>query len=600
MAALGIIVMAGCSSEKEASGDSMRVSDAEIKANVEKVFGVTFDPNQDWCTTVSGEVAVTIGMSGIERVQLLALTNEVDEEGQTVTNMRVLNGAETNGASDLKLRYDAPKDNQGLYAAFISSSDYYMVKVVDNKVVLAQPAMTRALSTGFTLPTEEFTIAEIIDSYASEFGWNPGEKLYVLSDYAAQRMTPEPYSQSFTDLFRSMVFSYFKNGRKYNNLPLVKASGYYNDKVYPITTGDEPIIVSPVYKNDGGYEEVENCDLYYYYFKEEDLGSDPVAYIKSLPKYMAIPLTDVVTHGKAGDDRIEKYASFALMYFGDGAPAVGTKGTYTFPKGYKIGFMLRSKYTGKEGDKRGELYGDGRLNNQVNQKSPFSSSKLGTDGPRMAWLTVNNKMLLCCESGTDSDFNDLILEVEGGVEGIIVIPEPEYTVYTYCFEDTPLGDYDLNDIVIKAERTNETTVTYSIIACGAYDEIYVCNINSGVITDNAEVHSLFGVGSNTFINTVASLSKLNPITVTKKVDKSFSFLTESTQPFIYDQTIDHVVHLAKKGQDPHGIMIPNDFKYPLERVCIKDAYTDFNSWGQNAIISTDWYLNPTLEKVYDK
>jgi hypothetical protein len=206
-------------------------------------------------------------------------------------------------------------------------------------------------------------------------------------------------------------------------------------------------------------------------------------------------------------------------------------------------------------------------------------------------------MVLGCESGTDTDFNDLILEVEGGVEGIIVIPDTEYNVYTYCFEDTPLGDYDMNDIVIKAERTNETTVKYSIIACGAFDEIYVCNINSGAITDKAEVHSLFGVAQNTFVNTEASATKLSPITVTKTVDKSFSFLTEATQPFIYDQTIHHVVHLAKKGEDPHGIMIPYDFKYPQERICIKDAYTDFNSWGQNAILSTDWYLKPTTDKV---
>ena len=54
--------------------------------------------------------------------------------------------------------------------------------------------------------------------------------------------------------FRQIIFSYFKNGRKYNNLPLVKSSSYYNETVYPITTGDEPIIVSPVYKNDGGYD----------------------------------------------------------------------------------------------------------------------------------------------------------------------------------------------------------------------------------------------------------------------------------------------------------------------------------------------------------
>ena len=52
------------------------------------------------------------------------------------------------------------------------------------------------------------------------------------------------------------------------------------------------------------------------------------------------------------------------------------------------------------------------------------------------------------------------------------------------------------------------------------------------------------------------------------------------------------------GEDPHGIMVPNDFHYPLEKVCIKDAYSEFNNWGQNPINSTDWYLTPNEGKVY--
>ena len=44
--------------------------------------------------------------------------------------------------------------------------------------------------------------------------------------------------------------------------------------------------------------------------------------------------------------------------------------------------------------------------------------------------------------------------------------------------------------------------------------------------------------------------------------------------------------------------IPNDFRYPLERVCIKDAYSTFNNWGQNPINSTDWYNTPTEGNVY--
>ena len=48
-------------------------------------------------------------------------------------------------------------------------------------------------------------------------------------------------------------------------------------------------------------------------------------------------------------------------------------------------------------------------------------------------------------------------------------------------------------------------------------------------------------------------------------------------------------------------MIPYaDFKYPLEKVCIKDAYTEFNKWGQNPVYSTNWYTKPVEGKVYTK
>ena len=50
--------------------------------------------------------------------------------------------------------------------------------------------------------------------------------------------------------------------------------------------------------------------------------------------------------------------------------------------------------------------------------------------------------------------------------------------------------------------------------------------------------------------------------------------------------------MSQRGEDPHGIMIPCDFAYHKEQICIKDAYTRFNSWGDNPVSSTDWYLEP--------
>jgi hypothetical protein len=135
------------------------------------------------------------------------------------------------------------------------------------------------------------------------------------------------------------------------------------------------------------------------------------------------------------------------------------------------------------------------------------------------------------------------------------------------------------------------------VACGAYDELQVKNINGNVINGNAEVHALFGVdNSRTYINTVSGII-YNPVSEQVKVSKDFSFLDESNQPYIYDMTTSKTVKLSKRGEDPHGIMIPKDFRWPIERVCIKNAYLQFNSWGENQVTSTDWYLHPEEDKV---
>ena len=82
-----------------------------------------------------------------------------------------------------------------------------------------------------------------------------------------------------------------------------------------------------------------------------------------------------------------------------------------------------------------------------------------------------------------------------------------------------------------------------------------------------------------------------------QIDK-FSFLDETTQPYVYDVTSGKTIRLSKKGEDPHGIMIPYDFKYPKEKVCVKDAYSRFNNWGENRVTATDWYKYPNIDLVF--
>ena len=597
------LVFTSCSKDMNFSAPS----DEQTK-HAESVFGVQFAPDHTWSSTTTGDVVIKAN-STVKKVQVLAITQGVREDDETYTSMSVLNETELNGNTQVTLRYDAPSNNEGLYVAFISDDNYAVRKMDGNTVSLETTAQKSARRSpqddGIVLPTGEFKLSAAIPSYANKRGWVPGELLYEMSEenYQQMKMTPLAYNEQTLKNIKDIVMSYFP--QKGENLKFVKASGFYNEKSYPIATGYEPIIISPFYKQDGAPKwgpEVYNSDLYYYYFKEEDLGSDPVAYIKSLPKYKAIPFNQYYNNQE--DYVLGKRYSYALLYWGDGIPTIGeTVGTFTFPKGYKIGFMVRSKTDYQENNrgKDGEFYLDGRLNDHINSYGMLgvAQKKLNDGEPRGTWITIDNHLVMCFETGADTDFNEILMEVEGGIEGIVAFPEPDGNVFTYCFEDTEKGDYDMNDVVIKATRKNNTTVEYSIIACGARDQLYVKNINSGSILDDAEIHSLFGL-TNEFINTEKNATKRNPIKVTKTVPQTFSLADPNTQPYIFNKTKNLERHISKQGEDPHGIMIPNDFLYPLEKVCIKDAYLEFNNWGQNPVLSTDWYTKPIESKVYNK
>ena len=621
MAASGLLLLASCSKSTDLYEGPAPVdpptpvtptetTSDDINANVHKVFGVDFDKNHDWTSATKKEVTI-IANSSIKKVQVLVYLDAEDEEGEPLTNLNVMNETELNGKTSVKLIYDEPNDNKGVFVSFVSDNDIQMRKVTGSTVTLDTKAGTRGTigtTETYSIPTGTPVIGNAIKSYANTRNWVQGEMLYELNDYSSQKMKATDYSDEEKESLRALILSYFVNSKEVNNKNLIDESGFYNENGYPITTQENAtIIVSPMYKCDGclkttdgyGYE-VHNSDLYYYYFDENNQAykDDPVGFLEKLPKYKAIPFSEV--YPKTDDDIIEKRGAYALIYWGNGTPVANkTTGSYYWPEGLKIGFMLRTKASGKNG----ELYLDGRLNTKVNEygslKSSLTKFGLANDMPRAAWLTVNGRQLLCWESGTDTDFNDLIIEVQGGVSELTYTPKLSVgQVYTFCFEDTDMGDYDLNDVVIKAKRINDTQVQYELYACGAYDELYVKNVDSA--WENTEIHALFGKEPKTYINTESSEKKVTTKTITKAVSNTFTFLDKNCQPYIYDKTSGKTIKLSEKGQDPHGIMIPSNFKYPLEKVCIKDAYKEFNNWGQNSVSYTNWYTKPVSGKVYNK
>jgi hypothetical protein len=576
------------------SPDIERIENNNVKDNFEEIFGFSYSPEQDWSTTKTGTISIHVDapLNNIKEVQIIVYMGE-DE------SLKILNRSEAKEGEIITLVYDTPDSYIALYVAAISEDGGYYLKEFkhgDSEVSFSGMASSVVKTRGTREDDNRvWYLEKSIIPYERQRGY-PGfenELLYQLSeeDEISQIIEVPDFDPSFKTLLRSFVFTYLPNGKKYKNLAKIKENGYCNEDCYAITTGGDPVVISPVYKNDGGYHEVETCDIYYYYFKESDLvGKDEVQYIKDLPKYKAIKLSRSI----CADNEIKLHHSYKLIYWGDGIPEVGvTQGTYNFPAGYKIGFMMRSNFGMKE--KQGEVYADGRLNNNINKHGHFKSSGLGENDPRMCWISLNKHMFLSVENLADQDFNDILLYITG-IEPFDIPINPDYNSYTFLFEDKTVGDFDENDLVVRGERIGVRTVRYTLLACGAMDELYLKNISGKVLNENTEIHALFGqTGGRNFINT----QSINYDYVSEEISvpDAFSFTDLDKQMYLYNKTEGKEIKLSRKGQDPHGIMIPYDFKWSKEKICIKDSYPEFGSWGQGLVESTDWYLKPVEELV---
>ena len=284
----------------------------------------------------------------------------------------------------------------------------------------------------------------------------------------------------------------------------------------------------------------------------------------------------------------------------------------SIPAGYKVGFMIRKAMGGENVTDRnvvaknnnGCCYGFGSLNKELNNfKDHFSSAvkkySMKIDDPRILMFSANGKTYLAFEEGCDCQYSDAIIEV---TQGIQVVDEPvnniEAEVYTVCFEDRPIADYDMNDVVIKAWRIGDK-ITLQLVACGAFDELYIKGINGNRFKDLIEVHTMFNAEKGTYINTTGKMD-YEPVTEIFDIGVHTSLMDFLKDISIYDATTGETVKISGKGEDPHAVIIPYDFKYPLEKQSIVNAYQLFKNWTQNRNTDNKWYTQPDESKVVGK
>ena len=196
-----------------------------------------------------------------------------------------------------------------------------------------------------------------------------------------------------------------------------------------------------------------------------------------------------------------------------------------------------------------------------------------------------------------------------------VIPT-NYPIYSYAFEDTRLGDYDMNDIVIKAQETASGKINLSVVASGATLNLNIRLYPAGSPVVNnevanysgqyttlsyngeTEVHAMFGVPEGTMVNTNAGATAA-PITI--QIDKG-SYDPAHLPLAIYSEAQGEI-RLAGAGQAPFGVVIPVDWKWPAERVNITSAYNkiqsdnegdqSFGKYAAEVGNALNWYKYPT-------
>ena len=305
------------------------------------------------------------------------------------------------------------------------------------------------------------------------------------------------------------------------------------------------------------------------------------------------------------------------LYPSDHMVPPSTTPSAIIPEGYRIGFMIRKN--GGEGvsektstEKQGCLYGYGELNTEINTygqfKTAVSSYGMELNSPRMATFNANNKVYLCFEEGADTQYSDVIVEIgSSGETGVLMfddVPEVANLPYTMCFEDRPnVADYDMNDVVLRCIRKSPTQLELSLIATGAQDHVNIEGIDgsfdSGTDLNNKEVHELFNVSYETFVNTQLADEVKNPVTAIYKVDESTTipqFLSK-----IYIRNVSqggNEIRVPQKGEPPFALIIPDDFDYPIERVSIINAYEAFRTWANNAYNYGEWLDSSDDSKIY--
>lgn len=659
---LSVAILASCGKSYELN--DTQFNEESIRVNTEKQLGITIDPEQTWVDIVNGNITIKADadLEDIVKVQILTESPFGNDEAA------ILNSVDCQKGDVVTLNYEAPGDATELVAACVSSKGVYYIKVFnvgESNLSFASTTNARTRGTDDEYPTlielgdyiPSFNAERALASEKSGFNkvlvkdntnggnnryydvWADGswknDRLWSHKTVKGGNWNVESgfiyrsvSNSGDMNTLKSIITTYLKKtggenttgttNKRNNWQDIATGNAYFRvNNSYLISNGG-PTTLIPIqmYTTEGDYN-----TIYYYYFNPNNIpaGMSEVDYIKTLPKFKAIP-------GKSGDATCRREKEYLLPYYGDGTPS-DIAVSVAIPKGYQIGFLNRKDFKNM-GDisncGSGCIYGDGRLNFEVNHLKGhyFSamdkelSQEISTDlngskkdkcsgntpsgmqwtSPRIGFFSANKHSYMCFEDGADCNFCDMVIEVVQGTEIIeedMVSEDIPGASYLMCFEDRPAqADYDMNDVVIYAKRINNKTIEVGLAACGAADEVYIMGIPGGRQLNNSEIHDLFGIPKETFAHTKTNGQEVNRIP-RERITTDLSLEDFMRSIYIVNKTTEKTIRMPEKGKSPYVIIVPDGFRYPKEGTSIKSAYPGFLEWAQNRNASRNWY------KMYD-
>ena len=186
-----------------------------------------------------------------------------------------------------------------------------------------------------------------------------------------------------------------------------------------------------------------------------------------------------------------------------------------------------------------------------------------------------------------------------GGGGQIIVGTP--AVWSYAFEDSWIADYDMNDVVVKVQKSGSAKLKITLCCTGASYPLYVY-YKTTPLFGGKEVHKVLGAEGK-FINTGDPSNEKFAVrnTVTETIA-----LPDNFDPASFDIWIKSPekaqIKLAEQGEDPHAIMVPADWKWPLEWTPVTEAYPDFVGFAADETheTNTDWYENCDESAVYQE